>query len=116
MQQWIVELQIQPGRRGKRSSRTVSWYVRSLRAFYRWCCRRGFVETDITVWLDLPKLSKPLIRILEPEEFSRLLGACGAGQSEHHSTHEMRTEMEIRERTSPTCDLPEENIPLQEVT
>jgi site-specific recombinase XerD len=86
MQQWIVELQIQPGRRGKRTARTVSWYVRSLRAFYRWCCRRGFVETDITVWLDLPKLSKPLIRILEPEEFSRLLGACGPGQSEHHST------------------------------
>src|SRR6185437_12828705 len=76
IQRWIVELQKTPGQNGKRSSRTVSWYVRSVRAFYRWCCRRGFAETDITDWLDLPKVERPLIRILEPEEFIRLLAAC----------------------------------------
>ena len=75
-QRWVVELQKVPTTRGKRSGRTISWYVRSLRAYYRWCCRRGFVETDITEWLDLPKVEKPLIRILESEEFERLLTAC----------------------------------------
>jgi integrase/recombinase XerD len=85
-QRWIVALQKEVTPRGKRSARTVSWYVRSLRAFVRWCCHRGFLEDDITSWLDLPKVEKPLIRILEPEEFARLLQACKPGVSEHHST------------------------------
>jgi integrase/recombinase XerD len=78
LQRWIIHLQTSPGATGKRSARTVNWYVRSMRAFYRWCCRRGFVETDITTWLDLPKVEKPLIRIFENEEFSRLLAGCQA--------------------------------------
>lgn len=75
-QRWVINLQKIATTRGTRSARTVSWYARSLRAFYRWCIRRGFVDTDITQWVDMPKVEKPLIRILEPEEFQRLLAAC----------------------------------------
>jgi integrase/recombinase XerD len=87
-QRWVVELQRRPiqTKHGRRVGRTISWYTRSLRAFYRWCCRRGFAEADITAWLDLPKLEKPLIRILEPEEFSRLLAACARVDEHNRST------------------------------
>lgn len=81
LQRWIIELQQRPSNRGsaqngKIAPRTISWYTRSLYAFLHWCLRRGFVETDLTTYLDRPKLDKPLIRILEPEEFMRLVHAC----------------------------------------
>jgi integrase/recombinase XerD len=76
LQTWIVEMTDTPGQRGQRASRTVSWYARSLRAFWRWCVKRQFVETDLTEWLEMPKLDKILIRIVEPEDFHRLTAAC----------------------------------------
>ncbi len=85
-QRWVLDMQKVPTCRGKRSARTVSWYARSLRAFYRWCCRRGFVEIDVTAWLDLPKVERPLIRILEAEEFARLLAACANVDESNRST------------------------------
>lgn len=75
-QRWLVQLQKEVIPTGKRTPRTISWYFRSLRAFFRWSCFRGFVDVDITAWLDVPKLERPLIRILEPEEFQRLVQAC----------------------------------------
>jgi site-specific recombinase XerD len=43
-QRWIVELQKGVTNRGKkRTARTLSWYVRSLRAFVRWSCQRGYL-------------------------------------------------------------------------
>jgi site-specific recombinase XerD len=86
-QRWIIDLQKGVSSRGKaRSSRTLSWYVRSLRAFVAWSCQRGYLEEDFTSWLDLPKMEKPLIRILEPEEFTQLLQACTPGNKEHHTS------------------------------
>lgn len=75
-QRWLVELQKVPTVRGRRSARTVNWYARSLRAFARWCCHRGFLAEDFTAWLEMPKLDKPLIRILEDDEFARMVAAC----------------------------------------
>ena len=49
-QRWVLDIQKMPTARGKRRvSRTISWYVRSLWAFYRWCGPRGFIGEDITV-------------------------------------------------------------------
>lgn len=88
IQRWIIELQKSPvmTTNGKRTSRTVSWYIRSMWAFYRWSCRRGFVDGDITSWLELPKVERPLIRILEPEEFSRLVWACKPDMEDNRSS------------------------------
>ncbi len=56
-----------------RTGRTISWYVRSLRAFRRWCLRRGYVSEDLVAWLDLPLVDRPLIRIIEPDEFTHII-------------------------------------------
>ncbi|MBA3824318.1 MAG: tyrosine-type recombinase/integrase [Ktedonobacterales bacterium] len=86
-QRWVISLQkAVVTSRGKRSARTVNWYFRSLRAFYRWCLHRGFIEEDVTAWLELPKVEKPLIRILEAEEFERLLVACSVDDLSNRST------------------------------
>ncbi len=36
--------------------------------------------SDVTDHFTLPKVGKPLIKILEEEEFQQLLAACEAGQ------------------------------------
>ena len=41
---------------------------------------RDYTDVDITDHFTLPKVGKPLIKILEEEDFQRLLAACEAGQ------------------------------------
>src|SRR5262249_52381844 len=49
-------------------------------AFCRWMFEEGHTEVDITDHFALPKIDKPLITILEEEEFQQLLAACDEGQ------------------------------------
>ncbi|HEY1349033.1 MAG TPA: tyrosine-type recombinase/integrase [Ktedonobacteraceae bacterium] len=74
---WFAALRKTPGSRGKfRSERTVQTYARSARAFLHWLVRREMIERSPFDKVSLPKVGKPLIRIIEPEEFERLLLAC----------------------------------------
>ncbi|MEO6887371.1 MAG: tyrosine-type recombinase/integrase, partial [Ktedonobacteraceae bacterium] len=74
---WFAFLRKNPGSRGKpRAERTVQTYARSVRAFLHWLVRQEILERSPFDKLSLPKVGKPLIRIIEPDEFERLLQAC----------------------------------------
>ena len=74
---WFAFLRTVPGRRGKpRSERTVQTYARSARAFFRWLLRREMLDRNPFDQVTFPKVGRPLIQTIEPEEFERLLQAC----------------------------------------
>jgi site-specific recombinase XerD len=74
---WFASLRKTPASRGKiRCERTIQTYARSARAFFHWLVRRETIERNPFDRVVFPKVGKPLIRIIEPEEFERLLVAC----------------------------------------
>ncbi len=74
---WFAHLRKTPGSRGApRSERTVQTYARSARAFFHWLIHRELIECNPFDRVTFPKVGKPLIRTIEPEEFERLLLAC----------------------------------------
>ncbi len=74
---WFAYMRKTPTSRGKvRSERTIQTYARSARAFFHWLVRRETIERNPFDRVVFPKVGKPLIRTIEPEEFERLLLAC----------------------------------------
>ena len=74
---WFVHMRKTPGGHGKtRSERTIQTYARSARAFFHWLIRRETIDRNPFDRVTFPKVGKPLIRPIEPEEFERLLLAC----------------------------------------
>jgi len=74
---WFAYLHTVPGQRGKvRCERTIQTYARSARAFFRWLMRRASIERNPFDQVAFPKVGRPLIQTIEPEEFERLLQAC----------------------------------------
>jgi len=74
---WFVSLRKTPGGHGKpRSERTVQTYARSARAFFHWLVRQEIIDRNPFDRVTFPKVGKPLIRTIEPEEFEKLLLAC----------------------------------------
>ena len=74
---WFASLRKTPGRRGKlRSERTIQTYARSVRAFFHWLVRRETIERNPFDRVVFPKVGKPRIQTIEPEEFEQLLLAC----------------------------------------
>jgi len=74
---WFVYMRKTPGGHGKiRSERTIQTYARSARAFFHWLVRRETIERNPFDRVTFPKVGKPLIRVIEAEEFERLLLAC----------------------------------------
>ena len=74
---WFAYLRTVPGQRGKpRAERTVQTYARSARAFFRWLLRREMLARNPFDQVAFPKVGRPLIQTIEPEEFERLLQAC----------------------------------------
>ena len=74
---WFAHLRKTPASRGKvRSERTIQTYARSARAFFHWLVHRELLEHNPFDRVAFPKVGKPLIRTIEPEEFERLLVAC----------------------------------------
>jgi integrase/recombinase XerD len=74
---WLAYLRKSPGGHGKRrSERTIQTYARSVRAFFYWLVRRKTIEMNPFEHVVFPKVGKPLIQTIEPEEFERLLVAC----------------------------------------
>lgn len=88
LREWVVWLSApesvrrRPGRTSvtPRSKRTIHTYTRSAHAFGKWLHEEGYTDADITNHFTLPKVGKPLIKILEEEDFQQLLAACEAGQ------------------------------------
>jgi site-specific recombinase XerD len=74
---WFASLRTVPSQRGKpRAERTVQTYARSARAFFRWLRRRETLERNPFDQVAFPKVGRPLIQTIEPEEFEQLLQAC----------------------------------------
>ncbi len=74
---WFTNLRAVPGQRGKpRAERTIQTYARSARAFFRWLMRREMLARNPFDQVAFPKVGRPLIQTIEPEEFERLLQAC----------------------------------------
>ena len=74
---WFAYLRAVPGQRGKpRSERTVQTYARSARAFFRWLLRRATIERNPFDQVAFPKVGRPRIQTIEPDEFEQLLQAC----------------------------------------
>ena len=74
---WFAYLRKAPGSHGRpRSERTIQTYARSVRAFFHWLVRRESVERNPFDRVVFPKVGKPLIQTIEPEEFEQLLLAC----------------------------------------
>ncbi len=81
---WLVYLSKEPGVRGKsripRTTRTCRWYAQSMHAFCNWLIAEQYLEENPAERFKLPKLEKPLIRIIEFGVFEALLSACAAPQ------------------------------------
>jgi integrase/recombinase XerD len=74
---WFAHLRTEVGGHGKvRSERTIQTYARSARAFCHWLVKRRFLIFNPFDEVIFPKVGKPLIKILEEEEFEKLLWAC----------------------------------------
>jgi integrase/recombinase XerD len=74
---WFASMRKTPGSRGKvRSERTIQTHARSARAFFHWLVRRETIDRNPFDWVVFPKVGKPLIQTIEPEEFEQLLLAC----------------------------------------
>jgi site-specific recombinase XerD len=80
LRQWLIDLRHEPARYGPRSSRTIQTYCRHMRPFFRWLHEQGYLPTNPAASIKLPKAKKPLIRIFEDDELTRLQQACEAPQ------------------------------------
>src|SRR5207237_530735 len=56
--------------------RSVQTYSRSARAFFHWLVRCGIIEDNPFDRVTLPRVGKPIIKTITPEEFEQLLRAC----------------------------------------
>jgi integrase/recombinase XerD len=70
-------LSTDPGAKGKiLAARSANCYARSIRAFCNWLEAQGYVEVAPSNRVKMPKVGKPLILIIEFDEFERMLKAC----------------------------------------
>jgi site-specific recombinase XerD len=75
---WANFLATSPTAAGKlRSSSTIATYLRSVHAFCHWAEHEGWVHQSVFASSLLLKLPQKALRLIEPEEFDRLLQACG---------------------------------------
>ena len=71
---WFIHMRKTPGGHGKtRSERTIHTYARAARAFFHWLVRSEIIDRNPFDRVTFPKVGKPLIRTIEPEEFEKLL-------------------------------------------
>jgi integrase/recombinase XerD len=74
---WFAHMRKATGKHGRpRSERTIQTYARSVRAFFHWLVRRELIERNPFDRVVFPRVGKPLIQTIEPEEFEQLLVAC----------------------------------------
>jgi site-specific recombinase XerD len=74
---WFTHMRKVDGKQGRpRSERTIQTYARSVRAFFHWLVRREITPRNPFDRVVFPKVGRPLIQTIEPEEFEQLLLAC----------------------------------------
>jgi site-specific recombinase XerD len=74
---WFAHMRKATGKHGRpRSERTIQTYARSVRAFFHRLVRREMIERNPFDRVVFPKVGRPLIQTIEPEEFEQLLLAC----------------------------------------
>jgi len=73
---WLSYIQKTPGPRGLRKAHSNHTYARSVRAFCHWLVDEGYLDESPFARIKMPKYDKPVIRIIEPEEFEKMLSAC----------------------------------------
>ena len=77
---WMANLRSTPASTGaSRSAATIGTYARSARAWCHWLIHIGALERPPLDKGMVPRAEKEAIRVLETEEFERLLLACRAG-------------------------------------
>jgi site-specific recombinase XerC len=75
---WLARLRSEPLENGAvRAASTINAYARSARAFCHWLVERRYLARTPFVKGTVPKATSHLTRIIQPEEFEQLLGACG---------------------------------------
>jgi integrase/recombinase XerD len=83
LRSWLVFLAKETSARGKlRTTRTCRWYAQSMHAFFNWLYVEQYIDENPAERVELPKLEKPLIRIIEFDEFEKLLAACAPPQEQ----------------------------------
>jgi site-specific recombinase XerD len=74
---WFAYMRKVAGKHGRpRSERTIQTYAHSVRAFFNWLVHREMIERNPFDLVVFPKVGRPLIQTIEPEEFEQLLLAC----------------------------------------
>jgi integrase/recombinase XerD len=82
---WFASMRKAPGKHGRpRSERTIQTYARSVRAFFHWLVRREIIGRNPFDRVVFPKVGRPLIQTIEPEEFEQLLLACAPPNESGH--------------------------------
>lgn len=93
---WFAYLRTTVGGHGKiRSERTIQTYARSVRAFCHWLVRRRLIPLNPFDDVTFPKVGRPLIKMLEEEEFEKL-----------HSCHSCQACSRQRYERAFTCHSP----------
>jgi site-specific recombinase XerD len=60
----------------KASPQTVHHYYSSLRAFFNWTVKEGFIQDSPLAKVKLPKAKPKVIQPYNPEQIKKLLGVC----------------------------------------
>ena len=65
-----------PPKKGGYSVATIHGYGRTLRAFFRWVHKKGFVDEDLTVELELPRIPRQVPRGIARGDMLEILNAA----------------------------------------
>src|SRR5260370_12669036 len=84
---WLTHLASEPGANVRKlAERSVNCYARSMRAFCNWLEAEGYMQAAPSNHVKMPKVGRPLIRIIEFEELQRMLKACTPQHEGRHVT------------------------------
>lgn len=64
-----------PSRSASLSSRTIQSYARTLRAFFSWCVREGYLAESPARLLRVPKAAKTIVPTFTPDQIDKTFGA-----------------------------------------
>lgn len=75
------------------SVRTKARKISSLRSFFKYCYKKGLIDSNIMSLIDTPKIREKAILRLEPNEVADLLDntETGAGLSKHQQMYHQKT-------------------------
>ena len=63
------------GKKQKLSGRTIKTYASALKTFLKFCFNKGYINTDLSLKIKMPKYHKKIISILSTKEISLLINS-----------------------------------------